>query len=109
MLPFVLPERPSYLRGSINVNWHTVDFTIPVEGRRAHVIGTAADDLVTEDRILEIPRASGFAIPDIEHDILKMAVIERHMATGHVGKGFVQGLGLRRGRSPRPSRTTTTT
>jgi len=74
-----------------------VDFTIPVEGRHAHVIGTAADDLVTEDRILEIPRASGFAIPDIEHDILKMAVIERHMATGHVGKGFVQGLGLRRG------------
>ena len=32
MLPFELPERPSYLRGSINVNWHTVDFTIPTEG-----------------------------------------------------------------------------
>jgi adenine deaminase len=97
MLPFELPERPSYLRGSINVNWHTVDFTIPVEGRRAHVIGTAPDDLVTEDRILEIPTASGFAIPDIERDIIKMAVIERHMASGRVGKGFVQGLGLRRG------------
>ncbi len=55
------------------------------------------DDLVTEDRLLEIPTASGFAIPDIERDIIKMAVIERHMATGHVGKGFVQGLGLRRG------------
>ena len=97
MLPFELPERPSYLRGSINVNWHTVDFTIPAEGRRAHVIGTVPDDLVTEDRLLEIPTASGFAIPDIERDIIKMAVIERHMATGHVGKGFVQGLGLRRG------------
>jgi len=97
MLPFELPERPSYLRGSINVNWHTVDFTIPAEGRRAHVIGTAPDDLVTEDRILEIPTASGFAIPDIERDIIKLAVIERHMASGRVGKGFVQGLGLRRG------------
>ena len=33
MLPFNLPERPSYLRGSMNVNWHSVDFRIPVEGR----------------------------------------------------------------------------
>jgi adenine deaminase len=97
MLPFDLPERPSYLRGSMNVNWHTVDFTIPVEGTRAHVIGAVPDDLVTEDRVLEIPMASGFAVPDIERDIVKMAVIERHMATGRVGKGFIQGLGLRRG------------
>lgn len=96
-LPFDLPERPSYLRGSINVNWHTVDFTIPAESRRAHVVGAVPDSLITEDRILEIPCASGFAIPDTEHDIIKMAVIERHMATGRVGKGFVQGLGLRRG------------
>jgi adenine deaminase len=97
MLPFELPERPSYLRGSMNVNWHTVDFTIPAESHRAHVIGAIPDSLITEDRVLEIPVASGFAIPDIERDILKMAVIERHMASGRVGKGFVQGLGLRRG------------
>ncbi len=97
MLAFDLPERPSYLRGSMNVNWHTVDFTIPVEGTRAHVIGAVPDNLVTEDRVLEIRTASGFAVPDIERDILKMTVIERHMATGQMGKGFVQGLGLRRG------------
>ena len=46
---------------------------------------------------MKIPAASGCAIPDIERDIITMAVIERHMASGHVGKGFVQGLGLRRG------------
>ena len=33
MLPFDQPERPVYLRSSVNINWHTVDFTIPVEGR----------------------------------------------------------------------------
>jgi adenine deaminase len=97
MLPFDLPERPAYLRGSMNVNWHTVDFTIPAEGRRAHVIGVKQNDLVTEDRVLEIPCASGYVVPDLERDILKMVVIERHMATGRVGKGLVQGLGLRRG------------
>jgi adenine deaminase len=97
MLPFELPERPSYLRGSMNVNWHSVDFRIPAEGRRARVIGVLPDQLITEERILEIPSASDVAMPDPQQDIVKMAVIERHMATGRVGKGFVQGLGIRRG------------
>lgn len=97
MLPFDVRERPSYLRGSVNINWHTVNFTIPAEGRRAHVIGVLPDQLMTEDRLLEIPSTSGVARPDPERDIIKIAVIERHMATGNMGKGFVQGLGLRRG------------
>ncbi len=99
MLPFELPERPSssYLRDSMNVNWHTMDFAIPTEGQWAHVIGIVPGQVTTEDRILEIPSASGFAVPDIERDILKIAVIERHRASGRIGKGFVQGLGLKRG------------
>ncbi len=97
MIPTGVPERPTYLRGSMNVNWNSVDFTIPAEGRLARVIGVLPDQLVTENRVLEIRTASGVAMPDPERDIVKMAVIERHMATGRVGKGFVQGLGLRRG------------
>jgi adenine deaminase len=97
MLPFDLPERPSYLRGSMNINWHSVDFRIPAEGQRARVIGVVPDQLITEERILEIPLASDVAMPDPEQDIVKMAVIERHMASGRMGKGFVQGLGIRRG------------
>ena len=34
---------------------------------------------------------------DTERDILKMAVVERHKATGNVGLGLVQGFGLRCG------------
>ncbi|NIV57735.1 MAG: adenine deaminase, partial [Actinobacteria bacterium] len=30
-------------------------------------------------------------------DLLKIAVIERHRATGNVGVGFVRGFGLQRG------------
>jgi adenine deaminase len=97
MLPFNLPERPTYLRGSMNVNWNSVDFSIPAEGRTARVIGVVPEQLVTEKRTLEIPSAAGVAMPDQERDIAKIAVIERHMASGRVGKGFVQGLGIRRG------------
>jgi adenine deaminase len=97
IVPLDVPERPSYLRGSMNINWHTVNFTIPAEGRRARVIGAVSNSLITEKRLLEIPSQSGVATPDYEQDIVKMAVIERHMASGQMGKGFVQGLGIRRG------------
>ncbi len=39
----------------------------------------------------------GEAVADPERDLLKMAVIERHRATGNVGKAFINGFGLKRG------------
>jgi adenine deaminase len=39
----------------------------------------------------------GVAYPNIKEDILKIAVMERHRATGNIGIGFVQGFGIRRG------------
>jgi adenine deaminase len=35
--------------------------------------------------------------PDLEADIVKVAVIERHGVNGNVGRGFVKGFGLKRG------------
>ncbi len=34
---------------------------------------------------------------DVENDILKIAVIERHKNTGHIGLGFLKGYGLKSG------------
>ena len=34
---------------------------------------------------------------DVENDILKIAVIERHKNTGHIGVGFIKGYGLKKG------------
>jgi len=34
---------------------------------------------------------------DVARDVLKMAVVERHLATGHIGLGFIEGYGLLRG------------
>lgn len=36
-------------------------------------------------------------LPDTDQDILKLAVIERHRATGNVGLGLVQGFRLMKG------------
>ena len=36
-------------------------------------------------------------VSDLEQDLLKLAVVERHRGTGNVGLGLVQGFGLKRG------------
>jgi adenine deaminase len=94
----VPPRPPSRtLRSTINVAWDAVDFAMPAEGRRARVIGVVADCLVTEALVDEPPRRGGLAAADPSRDLLKVAIIERHMASGAMGKGFVRGLGLQRG------------
>ncbi len=39
----------------------------------------------------------GFAVPDIENDVAKIVVLERHRDTGAFGVGFVKGFGIKRG------------
>ena len=40
----------------------------------------------------------GQVVADPERDLAKIAVVERHHATGRIGLGLVRGFGLRRGR-----------
>jgi adenine deaminase len=95
----VVPPRPPSrtLRSTMNVAWDAVDVRIQAGGRRARVIGVTADCLVTGALDDEPPCLDGFALADPARDLLKIAVIERHMASGAMGRGFVRGLGLREG------------
>jgi adenine deaminase len=88
---------PPAVGASVNVAWPGVDFRIPAENAFMRVIGSLPDQLVTEERILPVHAVAGFAAADPGQDLLKMAVIERHHATGSVGLGFIQGIGLKRG------------
>lgn len=72
-------------------------FAMPLAGGKARVIGLTADQLVTEHRIERVRTENGHVVSDPEADILKLAVIERHHATGNVGLGLVRGLGLKAG------------
>ncbi len=90
------PRAPR-LRGTINIEWESFDLGIPVEGRQVRVIGAIPDQLVTRHLVEEATIEGGFAVADPGADRLKMAVIERHRASGALGKGFVRGVGLRRG------------
>jgi adenine deaminase len=86
-----------FLRGTVNVDWARVDLRIPAEGRHARVIGVVPDQLVTEHLVEEMTIVDGEALSAPERDLLKMVVIERHRSSGSTGKGFVRGMGLKRG------------
>lgn len=82
---------------SVNVDWAAVNFTIPARSQRIRVIGSLENQLVTEARLLDATIQEGNAVADPTRDLLKMAVIDRHKASGAMGLGLIQGIGLQRG------------
>ncbi len=97
MLPWEREVRRSIVRSSMNVDWQHIDLSIPAKGNQVRIIGTIPGQLITKHIVEEAPRKNGQVVADPDRDILKMAVIERHLATGKVGKGLVRGIGLKRG------------
>lgn len=63
----------------------------------AKVIQVITDQIVTKKVLRKVLLKDGVAYPDIKQDILKIAVIERHKATGRIGLGFVLGFGIKNG------------
>lgn len=91
------PLRAIDLRSSMNVRADGLDFSIPARGSRIRVIGGYGDQVVTQHLIADARIVDGQAVSDTDRDILKIAVVERHRASGNIGKGFIQGFGLKRG------------
>ena len=90
--------RPVPIRSSMNVRRIVPgDFAIRADGRRARVIGLVPGQLITRALSAEVKTLDGYAISDPERDLLKLAVIERHQASGSTGLGFVQGFHLQEG------------
>jgi len=69
-------------------------FRIPHEDRRARVIELIPGQILTGVRYEHIKSDNGWVQSDVERDILKLAVVERHRATGNIGLGLVMGFGL---------------
>jgi adenine deaminase len=91
-------EVPEWVRQTVRVHRVTTsDLEIPWEGGPARAIGLIADQVVTESLEREPLVVDGHAVSDPERDLVKIALIERHLATGRVGLGFVSGSGLRSG------------
>jgi adenine deaminase len=81
------PDVPEWVKHSVRNRPVTPsDFSIPWSGGKARVIGLVPDQVVTE--LIEQEPAA---------DLAKIAVVERHLGTGRIGRGFVRGSGLQGG------------
>jgi adenine deaminase len=73
-------------------------FQLALGGEKAWVIGILPGRTLTRKLPLSVKKDDkGMVISDPESDVLKIAVIERHRASGNIGLGLVKGFGLRRG------------
>ncbi len=64
---------------------------------RVRVIGLVPGQLLTTAEEVEVAARDGAVVADPARDLAKIAVVERHRATGRVGTGLVTGFGLRAG------------
>ncbi len=86
------------LRGSVNIKYlYHKDLQIKTKTDTVKVINVIPKQLITARTDEKIKVVNNLAMPDVENDILKIAVIERHKATGNIGLGFVKGFGLKSG------------
>jgi adenine deaminase len=93
------PADAAAVTGTVHLDPAALDFSIPVPGGggSVRVIRAIPDQLLTEHLTMPARVEDGHAVADPERDLAKIAVVERHRASGRIGKGFVTGLGLRRG------------
>jgi len=90
--------RPMAIRDSVNLKWLSAeDFSIPDRACPIRVIEAKPGSIITGSGV-EYPRVkNGLCVADTERDLVKIFVIERHSGSGRIGKGFIRGMGLRRG------------
>ncbi len=84
--------------GTVNIKPFDVQsLKIPAKGGKALVMEIVPGQILTKKVEEKVRVEKGFVQPDIDRDILKAAVVERHKATGNIGLGLVKGFGLKRG------------
>ncbi len=98
LLEGTLPEQRTVPPLSMRVaNLDVGRLAIPASGGRIRVIGVVPGQVTTHALVEEALVEDGLAVADPARDLLKIAVVERHHATGNVGLGFIKGFGLQRG------------
>ncbi|MFA7573176.1 MAG: adenine deaminase, partial [Lutispora sp.] len=88
----------SKMRNSVNIKELEEDsFQIKSDSGQLRIIGLVPNSLLTRALIKEVIKKDDKYFTKEGEELLKIAVIERHNATGNIGLGLVLGLGLKNG------------
>jgi len=72
-------------------------FKIPAQSGKVRALGLISGQILTRQHIVEATTREGYIVADPTRDLLKLAVVERHLGTGNIGLGLVTGFGLQAG------------
>jgi adenine deaminase len=91
-------EIPEWVRQTVNVGTIAeASFEVRANARQIRVIRVIPGQLVTAAEAVAPAARDGLLVADPSRDLVKIAVVERHHATGRVGLGFATNVGLKRG------------
>lgn len=94
--PLMLEDKE--MTHTINIKPFNIEaLKMPAPKGASPIIEIVPDQIVTKKVEKKAKVEKGFVVPDIERDILKLVVVERHKATGNIGLGLVKGFGLKKG------------
>ena len=83
---------------SVNIKPFAIEaLKIPASRKNLPIIEIVPGQVTTKSFKAEVKVKDGFVVPDMERDILKLVVVERHKASGNIGLGLVKGFGLKKG------------
>jgi adenine deaminase len=97
LFPVYRPRRRR-LRQTVNIKPFDIGvLRLAPSGEAMLVIEVVPGQIVTRKVRERVRVVDGAVAADIERDILKLVVVERHRATGNIGLGLVRGFGLKQG------------
>jgi adenine deaminase len=95
------PDYPDWLFNTVKLTKgnHSIDYELEHNGDHAQVwvIDLFPDQIINTKTQVRLEVKNGLVVPDLERDILKLAVVERYGKNGNVGITFVKGFGLQEG------------
>ena len=87
---------PAAVHDTVHVAPVTADtFRMPIGTNKARAMYVLPNELITREEIVPVTQTDGDVV--LGDDLLKLAVVERHFASGNVGRALVKGYGFHGG------------
>jgi adenine deaminase len=95
---FLKLDVPEWVRQTVHLaEVGASSFNVAAGPKRIRVIRVIPSQLLTGTELVEPTTRDGCIVADPKRDLVKIAVLERHHASGRVGLGFATNVGLERG------------
>jgi adenine deaminase len=95
---FVKLQAPEWVRQTVSLApVDAMSFRVVAGPKKIRVMRVIPAQLLTGTEIVEPTVKDGSVVADPSRDLVKIAVLERHHASGRIGIGFATNVGLKRG------------